>query len=169
MQEVNMQPLKKIDHAALKANQLTIIILCILAFVLDYPWLVAAIALVMLIGTLFGFPGFLPVYRYLLKPAGILKPDILLDNPEPHRFAQGLGALFLTFGSLALFFGQSILGWGLVWLVVGLAALNAFAGFCAGCMVYYWLSRMHIPGFDKTPPGDTFPGLRPNTRMGPKS
>lgn len=164
-----MESLIKIDHSSLKANQLAIIILSLTAFVLNLPWLVAFIALVMLIGTLFGLPGFLPVYRYLLKPAGVLKPDILLDNPEPHRFAQGLGGIFMTIGSLALFFGQSTLGWALVWLVIVLAALNAFAGFCAGCMVYYWLSRLHVPGFDKTPPGNTFPGLRPNNRVGHES
>ncbi len=54
-----------------------------------------------------------------------------------------------------------ILGWGLVWLVAALAALNAFAGFCVGCAMYYWLSRWHLPGFDKTPPPGTLPRHAP--------
>ena len=57
--------------------------------------------------------------------------------------------------------GASGLGWGLVWLVAALAALNAFGGFCVGCAVYYWLNRLQIPGFRKAPPAGTFPGMRP--------
>ena len=40
-------------------------------------------------------------------------------------------------------------------------ALNLFAGFCAGCAVYYWLNRLQVPGFARTPPPGTFPGMRP--------
>lgn len=155
------QPLLKVDHSALKANQVTIILLNILAFILNLPILVAFVAAIMGIGVLLEVPGFILLYRYFYKPLGILKPDVLDDNPEPHRFAQFLGFLFLTAGSIALYFGLSYLGWGLVWLVVALAALNAFGGFCVGCAVYYWLSRLHIPGFSKTPPAGIFPGMKP--------
>jgi hypothetical protein len=62
---------------------------------------------------------------------------------------------------LALYGGATALGWGLVWLVIALAALNLFVGFCAGCAVYYWLNRLDIPGFVKAPPEGTFPGMRP--------
>jgi hypothetical protein len=27
--------------------------------------------------------------------------------------------------------------------------------------VYYWLNRMNMPGFDKSPPEGIIPGLRP--------
>lgn len=155
------QTLQKVDHSALKANQLMIIALSILAFILNLPVLVVLVALVMGIGSALKVPGFLPVYKYVLRPRGWMKPDVLDDNPEPHRFAQFLGFLFLTAGSVALFAGAAILGWGLVWLVVALAALNAFGGFCVGCAVYYWLSRMKLPGFSKRPPAGTFPGTKP--------
>ena len=153
--------LQKVDHSALKANQLFIISLSILAFIWNLPALAAFVALVMGIGSALKVPGFLPVYTYLLKPRGWMKPDVLDDNPEPHRFAQFLGFLFMTAGSLALFSGAAILGWSLVWLVVALAALNAFGGFCVGCAVYYWLSRLQLPGFSKQPPEGTFPGMKP--------
>lgn len=155
------QTLQKVDHTAIKANQLMIISLSILAFILDLPALVAFVALVMGIGSIVKAPGFLPVYKYLLAPRGWMKPDILEDNPEPHRFAQFLGFLFLTAGSIALFSGATTLGWGLTWLVVSLAALNAFGGFCVGCAAYYWLSRLKLPGFSKQPPAGTFPGTKP--------
>src|SRR5829696_7546755 len=158
---MNSQTLQKVDHSALKANQLLIISLNILAFILNLPILAAFVALDMGLGSALKLPGFILVYKNLLKPQGWMKPDVLADNPEPHRFAQFLGFLFMTAGSVALFMGASVLGWGLVWLVVALAALNAFGGFCVGCAVYYRLSRFQLPGFSKQPPSGTFPGMKP--------
>jgi len=156
-----MEALKKVDHSAMTVSQVAIIALNILAFVLDLPWLAAFITAVMLLGAWLGQPGFGFVYQYLLKPTRLVKPHILLDNPEPHRFAQGLGGVFMLAGTASLFSGLGILGWGLVWMVAALAALNAFGGFCVGCFVYYWLTRFGVPGFSKTPPTGTFPGMRP--------
>jgi hypothetical protein len=155
------QTLQKVDHSALKANQLTIITLNILAFIFNLPILAAFVAIVMGIGSALKLPGFILLYRYFFKPLGILKPDVLDDNPEPHRFAQFLGFLFMTGGAISIFLGATAFGWGLVWLVVALAALNAFGGFCVGCAVYYWLARLNVPGFTKTPPAGIFPGLKP--------
>ncbi|MCW5875927.1 MAG: DUF4395 domain-containing protein [Anaerolineales bacterium] len=153
--------LQKVDHAALKANQLTIITLSILAFVLNQPWLAAFVAAVMGIGSLLKVPGFLPFYQQVLKPTGLLKPDVLDDNPEPHRFAQIIGFVVLGAGAWLLFGGVASAGWALVWLVIGLAALNAFGGFCVGCAMYYWLVRLKIPGFSKQPPAGVLPGMKP--------
>jgi hypothetical protein len=155
------QTLQKVDHAALKANQLFIIALNILAFILNQPWLAAFVALVMGLGSVLKVPGFLPIYKTILKPRGWMTPDVLDDNPEPHRFAQFLGFIFMTAGSIALFLGSAVLGWTLVWIVVALASLNAFGGFCVGCAVYYWLARFNLPGFGKQPPAGTFPGMKP--------
>ena len=155
------QALQKVDHSALKANQLFIISLNILAFIINLPVLAAFVALVMGIGSLLKVPGFSFIYKYVLKPRGWMKPDVLDDNPEPHRFAQFLGFIFMTAGSIALFSGAGLLGWSLVWLVAALAALNAFGGFCVGCAVYYWLSRFNLPGFTKQPPAGTLPGMKP--------
>lgn len=153
--------LKKIDHSAMTVSQVAIIVLNITAFVLNQPWLAALVTAGMLLGAALGVPGFGFVYQLALKPAGLVKPHILNDNPEPHRFAQGLGGVFMLGGTLALFGGLSLLGWGLVWMVAALAALNAFGGFCVGCFAYYWLTRIGVPGFSKTPPAGIFPGTRP--------
>jgi hypothetical protein len=158
---MNSQTLQKVDHAALKANQLFIISLNILAFIFNQVWIAAFVAIVMGLGSALKVPGFLPIYKYVLKPRGWMKPDVLNDNPEPHRFSQLLGFLFMTAGSVSLFLGATILGWSLVWLVVALAALNAFGGFCVGCAVYYWLGRFNLPGFSKQPPAGTIPGMKP--------
>ncbi|MEP7286600.1 MAG: DUF4395 domain-containing protein [Chloroflexota bacterium] len=153
--------LPRIDLNALRVNQALIITLLIVAFVLNAVWLVLLVGIVMAAGTALGVPGFKPVYQYVLKPLNLVKPEIERDNPEPHRFAQGLGAAFTLAGAIALFLNAVTLGWGLSWLVVALAAINLFGGFCAGCFVYYWLNRLNVPGFVKAPPPNTIPGMRP--------
>jgi hypothetical protein len=91
------------------------------------------------------------IYQHGLRPAGIVKPDVVADNPEPHRFAQGLGGVVVAGSVAALLGGQAVLGWILAWVVVALAALNLFLGFCAGCFVYYQLNRLGVPGFAHGP------------------
>lgn len=156
--------LQRVDHSALRTNQAFIITLTIIAFIVNVPWLAAAVALVMLLGTAFGRPGFGIFYTRVLRPLGWVKPDVVADNPEPHRFAQGFGGTVLAVAFAVLSAGASALGWALSWLVVALAALNLFGGFCVGCAIYYWLNRLHVPGFVKAPPQGVFPGVLPKTR-----
>lgn len=139
---------RKVDHSALRTNQAFIIGWLIVAFVLDAKWLVALVAAVMLIGTLFPkIALFKAVYRYILKPAKIARPDVRVDHPEPHLFAQGVGGVFLLAATLAFSANAPVVGWVLAWLVVALAALNLFAGICVGCLMYYWFNRLGLPGF----------------------
>jgi hypothetical protein len=151
----------KVDHSALRTNQAMIIILLLTGFILNFPWLVALTALVMIVGTVIKRPGFAFIYTSWLKPRNWIKPDVIQDNPEPHRFAQGFGAVVLTASIIGLFVGAGVLGWALTWLVIALASLNLFIGFCAGCAMYYWLNRLKVPGFVKSAPAGTFPGMRP--------
>ena len=157
---MTMESLIKVDHAAIKTNQLVIISLGILAFVINLPALAASVATILGIGTVLKSPGFGFVYQFLLKPRGWMKPDILDDHPEPHRFSQFMGFLFLTAGSVSLFLGGAVLGWSLVWVVIALASLNAFGGFCTGCAIYYWLARFKVPGFNKFPQRGLVPGMK---------
>lgn len=135
----------RIDHMALKVNQAFIIGLLALGFVLDQPWLVAFVWLVMSVGTIWPKAGlFKRIYTDFLRPAGLLRPQPKVDEPQPHLFAQGLGALVLTGALLAFLAGADVLAWLLVAVVVVLAAINLFAGFCLGCFVYYQLARRGI-------------------------
>jgi len=139
---------RKVDHSALRTNQAFIITLLILAFVTDAKWLVAFVGAVMLLGTAFPKVAlFKAVYLRLLKPLKIARPDVRIDNPEPHLFAQGVGGAFLTAATLAFIANAATVGWVLAWIVVALAALNLFAGICVGCLMYYWLNRLGVPGF----------------------
>jgi len=142
---------RRVDHSALRTNQALTISLLALAFVLNAPSLAALVAAIMLISAIYPPAGlFTRVYRHLLKPAGVLKPNVIEDNPEPHRFAQGFGGTVVALSVIALLAGSQIVGWALVGLVIVLASLNLFAGWCAGCMMYYWLNRLGVPGFNRS-------------------
>ncbi len=135
----------KVDQTALRFNQASIIALLLLAFLLDAAWLVAAVAAVMVVGTLWPDAGlFKQVYARGLKPAGLLKPNVIADDPQPHLFAQGLGGVFLLLATAALWLGLPLLGWGLAATVIALAAINLFLGFCLGCFIYYQLGRFGL-------------------------
>jgi membrane protein DedA with SNARE-associated domain len=44
----------------------------------------------------------------------------------------------------ALLLGLPLLGWALAGIVVALAAINLFLGFCLGCFIYYQLGRRGV-------------------------
>ena len=132
-----------VDRTALKVNQAAIIALLVVAFITNLAWLVAFVAAVMVLGTLSPqLALFQRLYRDLLRPAGLLRPDLHAEDAAPHRFAQGFGGTVLCAASLVLFTGFSTLGLALVLLVMVLAVINLAFGFCAGCFVYLQLSRL---------------------------
>lgn len=134
----------RVDRNALRTNQACIVGLTVLAFLLDRPGLVAAVALVLLAGTLDPrLALFQQAYRRWLR-GRLVRPDEREEDPAPHRFAQGLGGGVLLVAALALWGGYSGLGWVLAWLVVVLAAVNLLFGFCAGCFAFYQLSRLGL-------------------------
>lgn len=140
---------KRVDVTAIRFNQACIILVTVLGFILNQPYLVLLVGLVLALGTIFPQAGlFKLIYSKLLKPYHLLKANVIEDDPAPHQFAQGVGALFLLVASSALLvFNSPGLGWFLAWVVIVLAGVNLFFGFCAGCFVYYQLDRIGlIPG-----------------------
>ncbi|MHB8571962.1 MAG: DUF4395 domain-containing protein [Candidatus Dormibacteria bacterium] len=144
------------DRRQLKVNQVCVIGLLVVAFLaggvgslaLPATVLVGLVGVVMLGGTLFTpLALFRHLYFGVLKPSGILKPDVIQDDPVPHRFANGLGGTFVLAGFLALAFGVPVAGWALAWIVIALAALNFAFDLCVGCIVFHQLERAHlVPG-----------------------
>ena len=153
--------LKAVDHSALQTSMAVRLGVLLATFVTDQTWPVPVLAVLMLIGTARGKPEFTFVYRALRK-AKWISPELIPDNPEPHRFALGVGGGFLAGATLAFVSGFPIVGWVLTWIVIALVALNLFGGFCVGCAVYYWLNRVRVPGFSKAPPPGILPGRRPS-------
>jgi hypothetical protein len=143
---------RHVDHNAIRVNQTLLISLLALAYVVDLRALVAFVAVVLLSTAAAPSLGlFTRIYRHILRPAGIVKPDIRVDNPEPHRFAQLVGGICLTIGAIGLLAGAEVIGWALAGMVAALASLNLFAGICVGCMMYYWFNRLGVPGFERAP------------------
>ncbi len=132
-----------VDRSALRVNQAVIIVLLALAFLLDQRWLVVGVGLVMALGTVAPeLALFQRIYRDLLRPAGLLKPDLHSEDAASHRFAQGMGAAVLLLAGGALYAGAPVLGWGLGLTVLVLAAVNLAFGFCAGCFVFFQIQRL---------------------------
>jgi hypothetical protein len=141
---MNKEFIKKaaVDINAAKSNQAIIIALLAASFLLKLPQLTLFVGAVMALGTLLGAPGFMPAYKYFLKPLNLVKPRIVDEKPEGLRFAQGLGSVCTLSGALLLFAGSEYAGWGFVFLVIVLAGINLFAGFCVGCHFYYWIKKV---------------------------
>ncbi|MGB7341178.1 MAG: DUF4395 domain-containing protein [Phototrophicaceae bacterium] len=146
------QAITKVDHSGLKTGQALTIILLVLGFVLNSWLLIAFVGLAQLMGGLgLTFAPYRLIYQYIIKPSGLIKPNIMEDNPQPHRFAMLVGAVFNGAATIALLANVSLLGWALVWVVIALANLNFWLNFCLGCWMYYQFNRLGIPGFTVAP------------------
>ncbi|MGD1044477.1 MAG: DUF4395 domain-containing protein [Bacteroidota bacterium] len=137
-----------IDYSTLKFNQISIISLTLLGFILNQPFFPSLVAVVLIASSInSNFALFKLTYKYVIKPLNLLKPNPVEDIPAPHEFAQLLGGIVLGIGSLLLYTGSPLLGWIFAWIVIALAAANLFLGFCTGCFVYYQLRKLGVPGF----------------------
>lgn len=144
--------LRRVDQTGLKTGQALTIILLILGFVLNSWLLVALVAVAQLLGALdTPFAPYRWFYQQVVKPSGLVKPNVIEDNPEPHRFAMLVGGVFNSVATVALWAGAPALAWVLVWIVIVLANLNFWLNFCLGCWMYYQFNRLGVPGFTHAP------------------
>lgn len=136
----------RLDAHLNKFSQAGTFVLAGLAFVLFQPVAVLVVGIILALSALAPAIGpYRLIYRYVLVPLHVLKPRIVEDDPAPHRFAQGVGALFTLASALVLLlFQATVAGWTLDLIVFVLSGLNLFVGFCAGCFVYYHLGRLGI-------------------------
>ena len=141
-----------VDHTGLKVGQALTILLLLAAFVLNSWVLIAIVAIAQFLGALDApFAPYRLAYTKLVKPSGIVKPNVIEDNPEPHRFAMLVGAVFNGVATVALLAGAPALAWALVWVVIALANLNFWLNICVGCLMYYQFNRFGVPGFTRAP------------------
>lgn len=143
-----------VDHSAIKTGQLLSIVTLLASFILGRWEGVAILAVIFLITALINPLGpFVLVYRLLLKPLGIVKPDMRIDNLQPHLFGQAVGAASAAIAAFALYAGYIYTGWILVWILIALTAIS-YKGWCIGCFLYYQLNRMGLRGFFGRKPTD---------------
>lgn len=134
----------RIDSNQGKFSQGSTVLLTALAFLLQQPIIVAITAIIMVLSTL--VPEFSPyrlLYKGIVVPLGLLKPRIVEDDPNPHRFANAVGATFLIASTIFLFLTPlKTVGWILDLIIIVLASINLTVGFCAGCFMYYHMGRL---------------------------
>ncbi len=153
---------RTVDQNELRVNSFFVVTVLVTAFVINRWELVAFQAGALFLTTLnLGVGPYVALYRHVLRPIGIIKPDLRIDNPEPHRFAAMVGTIVAATATYLLARGHGVAGWGTVWLLISLASAG-FAGWCAGCFTYYMLNRLGLRGlFKYAPITGTFPGVRP--------
>lgn len=147
-----MTGLRKVDHSGLKTGQALTILLLVAGYVLNSTVLVAVVAVAQLLGAIDApYAPYRLFYQRIVKPSGLVKPHVIVDNPEPHRFAMLVGAIFNGAATILLLGNAATPAWALVWIVIALANLNFWVNFCAGCWMYYQLNRLGVPGFVHAP------------------
>ena len=124
-----------IDSRAPRFNQATIGLLAALAVATGWWWLLVILAAQLLVGLTFGRRFCVPCIAYfeLVQPRFGEGP---LEDARPPRFANLVGAVFLTAATAAYAVGLGALGAILGGLVAALALLAAATGFCTGCEMY---------------------------------
>ena len=151
-----------LDANHIRSGQFLTVAMVTTAYVLDRWELVAFQCGVFMLGVVSSqaLDLYSWIYKGLLKPLGILKPDMRIDNVEAYRFANMIGMVVSGSAAYLIYSGHATIGWGLVWLMMGLGSL-AFFGWCAGCFMYYMFQKMGIKGFFRHAQiAGTFPGVR---------
>jgi hypothetical protein len=139
-----------IDSRAPRTNQAVIGSLALLAFVLDAKWLVALLALQFILGLTLGRRWCLPCLLYF----EVIQPRIgegRLEDSRPPRFANQVGAAFLSVATIAFLAGAGTFGWVLALIVSTLALFSAMSGVCLGCEAYVLIARARGMRLDRYP------------------
>jgi Domain of unknown function (DUF4395) len=139
-----------IDARAPRFNQATIGTLALVALLTGWWPLLAVLGLQLIVGLTFGRRFCLPCVFYfeVVQP---LVGEGPIEDSRPPRFANILGAIFLSAASVAHVAGLSVVGWALGGAVAGLALLAATTGLCVGCEIYRLTARMRGIGSKSTP------------------
>jgi hypothetical protein len=124
-----------IDSRAPRFNQVVIGSLSLVAVLAGWPWLLAVLALQLVVGLTLGRRYCLPCLAYfeLVQPTFGEGP---LEDSRPPRFANMVGTGVLTMSFASYVAGLDTIGAALGLLVAGLALLAGATGFCAGCEAY---------------------------------
>jgi hypothetical protein len=140
----------RFDRSALKVGQVILIGGLVIAWLVALARPQAAVALplfaLMLLGGALSPATSLPraLYVGVLKPRGLVRARVRVEDPAPHRFAQLVGGIFLVAASVAALLGHQTMAWSLGWIVIALAFLNFAFDICVGCIVYAQLVRVGL-------------------------
>ena len=80
------------------------------------------------------------LFRTFVRPR--LGAPAHLEDPQPPRFAQGVGLVFALVGLVGYVSGVTLLGAIATGFALAAALLNAVFGYCLGCEMYLLIRRM---------------------------
>jgi hypothetical protein len=97
------------------------------------------------------------LFKRLVRPR--LAAPAHLEDPQPPRFAQGVGLVFAVVGLIGYLSGANLVGAIATGFALAAALLNAVFGFCLGCEMYLLIRRIaptrttsvNTPGTSATP------------------
>ena len=130
-----------IDSRAPRVNQTVVALLALATLFTGSPIFVALQAAQLWIGLTRGRRFCLSCLFYF----EVLQPRIgegPIEDSRPPRFANLVGAIFLTASTVAYVIGLAAVGAVLAGIVAALAALAAATGLCAGCEMYRVAARL---------------------------
>jgi hypothetical protein len=130
-----------IDERGPRTLQSTVAIVTALAYLFNAPWLVALMALQLIVGLALGRRWCLPCLFWFK----VLQPRIgegHIEDSRVPRFANILGAIFLSTATVLFAVGFSTAGWAVSLIVTTLASLAAISGICVGCEMYAAWARV---------------------------
>jgi hypothetical protein len=122
-----------------------VVVLCVLAFALDQPWLLVPLAYGFWARVLAG-PKLSPLGQLATRvvvPRLAVRPRLVAGPPK--RFAQAIGVVFSTTALVLWFgFGAHTAAWGVLGFLVAAAVLESAFGICLGCRVFTLLMRVGL-------------------------
>jgi len=124
-----------IDPRAPRTNQALVGLIVVVAFALDAPVVLPALAVVLYAGVLLG-RQWIPAYHIFFR---VLQPrlgDGALEDERMPRFAQSLGATGLLVSWAFIETGYARTGWSLGLFLAAAAIFAAVTGICLGCLTY---------------------------------
>ena len=131
-----------IDARAPRFNQAAVTLFSVTAVATGWWVLLGIMALQLMVGLRFGRRYCLACVLYFefVQPH-VGEGDI--EDARPPRFANIVGAVFLTAATIAYALGATAVGTGLAMVVAALAALAVTTGFCTGCEMYKLVARFN--------------------------
>jgi hypothetical protein len=129
-----------IDARAPRTNQAIVGTLSLLAVITGWWPILGILAGQLAIGLLFGRRYCVPCLLYF----EVIQPRIgegPIEDSRPPRFANIVGAVFLSAATVAYLAGFTVIGQTLGLIVAALALLAATTGLCVGCEIYRFAAR----------------------------
>jgi hypothetical protein len=145
----------QVDHAEIKLGQILTMLLSVAAAVFAEPVYLIVLGGIFLVTAAYRpLSPFVLIYRYVVKPLGLIRSDYRLDNIQSHAFGQFVGAITVMVALALLYMGYRQAGWAIVWVLFSLTLIS-YLGWCVGCFLYYQLYRLGLQGFFSHAPTDS--------------